>query len=379
MKDYHDKMKVYRAQELPKRILAFEACATPTEEAKCDKALFLRKYFLDEYGNPDRTKTPDLILLPGYSDRGLAVTGRTERVPALHVANGGLEGASHVMVVGWNRERVNNKARDIDMQQTNGRGILRSSHDWNRQMMNHQSYTEKLHSQAETSNPHTGTSFHRYNFTGKYVVECSHVHERDYIQHGWPIFSNHLSLRGFRDGRLAIFDLGIIVGLMVLGRTKAAVAKLVQEKDWDDVSVGEDMSSEEEDGSDDISEGEDMSCEEEDGSDESDILVDLTSDRPVERQKIHVEHPRRLYFQWRGYDTVTGTIYFDPQNRNTGYLDFASDDATTFEGNICMDTGTTIDFQGYKVPGLTGPLTMNWNGLSHLASERAKVPEYMYC
>ena len=287
MKDYRDKMKTYRAQELPKRIQAFEACATLTEEAKCDKALFLRKYFLDEDGNPDRTKTPDLILLPGYSDRGLAMTGRTERVPALHVANGGLEGASHVMVIGWNRERVNNKARDIDMQQTDGRGILRSSHDWNKQMMDHQSYTEKLRSHAEISNPQIGTSFHRSDVTGKYVVECCHIHERDYIQHGWPIFSKHLSLRCFREGRLAILDLGIIVGLMVLGRTKAAVTKLVQEKDWDDVSEGEDMSSEEEDGWDDISEGEDMSSEEEDGSDESDTPIDLTSDRPVERQKIH--------------------------------------------------------------------------------------------
>lgn len=355
-KDYRDKLKAYRAQELPKRIQAFKACATPTEEAKCGCALFLRKYFLDENGNPDRTKTPNLILLPGYYDRGLVMTGRTERVPALHVADGGLEGASHVTVVGWNRERVNKRARDIDIQQTDGRGILRSSYDWEKQMMNlkHLSHIEKLHSQAEISNPQTGTSFRRYDLAGKYVVECSH------IQHGWPILSKELSLRGFWEGRLAILDLGIIVGLMVLGETKAAVTKFVQEKDWNVDSEDEDMSS-----------------DEEDGSDESDTPVDLISDGPVKRLKIDVDHPRRLYFQWRGYNTMSGAIYFDPQNRNTGYLDFANDDATTFEGKIYVDAGTTMDFRGYKVPGMSGPLTMNWNALSHLASERAKAPEYM--
>ena len=87
MEDYRDRMKAYRAQELPKRVRKFEACVTPTEEAKCDRSLFLRKYFLDEDGNSDRTKTPYLLLLPGYTDKSLALTGRTERVPALHVAD----------------------------------------------------------------------------------------------------------------------------------------------------------------------------------------------------------------------------------------------------------------------------------------------------
>ena len=355
MDGYHDKMKLYRAQELPKRIQIFELCATPTEEAKCNSSLFLRKYFLDKDGNSDRTKTPDLILLPGYTDRGLALTGRTERVPGLHVANGGLERASHVTVIGWNRERVNIKAHEIDMQQTDGRGILRSSHDWDKQMMIHYSFIEKFHSQAVTSDLKAGISFHRHRVTGKYVVKSDH------IQHGWPVLSKQLSLRFFREGRLAIFDLGIIAGLMVLGKTKADVTKLVQEKDWDDISDGEDVSS-----------------EDEDSSYKPDAPVDLTSDRPVKRQKIDLDHPRRLHFQWRGYNTVSGAICFDPQNRNTGYLDFATSDATTFEGKLDMDARTTVAFQGYKVPGLTGPLTMNWNALSHLASERAKEPEYMW-
>ena len=361
MNDYRDKLKAYRASKLPTRIQAFEACATPTEEAKCDSSLFLQKYFLDKDHNPDRTKTPDLILLPGYTDKGLALTGRTQRVPALHVADAGLEGASHVTVIGWNRERVNSKAHDIDIQQTDGRGILRSSHDWDKQMVKHHIYMENLRRQRETSNPGVGTSFHRSDVAGTYVVESS------YIQHEWPILSKQLSLRFFRYGQLAIFDIGIIVGLMVLGGSKAAVSKLVQEKNWDDDSEDEDLSSEDED----------MSNGEEESSDKLCVDDEWSSDGPVKRQKINTDHSRRLYFQWRGYNTVSGGIYFDPQNRNTGYLDFADDDATSFKGTICMDVRTTTEFRGYNVPGLTGPLTMNWNALSHLASERAKAPGHM--
>lgn len=380
MEDYRDRMKAYHVQELPKRIQRFEACATPTEEAKCDASLFLRKYFLDEDGNPDRTKTPDLMLLPGY-DKHLVMTGYTERVPALHVADGGLGGASNVMVIGWDRARVNNKAHQIDMRQSPGRGILRLSHDWDRQMIRHRTYVEKFRNQAEIFGPKVGSSFETRNIRGIYVVKC------EAIQHDWPLLSKQLRLKCVRNGRLAVFDLGIVVGLMVLDRTQEDVTKILQDGNWDVDPITEDIENEDE--------SEDGSSDEEDSDDEQasghsedsdynvreepDTPTDLTLYQPAKRQKIESSHPRRLHFQWRGYNTISGAIQFDPHNRNTGYLDFANDDATVFEAKILMDAiGGEIAFQGYKVPGLGGPLTMNWNALSHLASERAKVPEYRW-
>ena len=38
--------------------------------------------------------------------------------------------------------------------------------------------------------------------------------------------------------------------------------------------------------------------------------------------------------------------------------------------------GGNIAFQGYSLPGLTGPLMLDWHSLSHLASERAMGFEY---
>lgn len=255
MEDYRDRMKAYRVQELPTRIQKFEACASLTEEAECDASLFLRKYFLDEDGNPDRTKTPDLILLPGYADKGLALTSRTEGVPALHVADGGLGGASNVMVVGWDRAKVNNAAHQIDMQQSHGSGILRSSHDWHRQMMSHHSYVEKLRNQTQVPDCKSGSAFQAHDVHGRYAMDCKA------IQHEWPILSKALRLRTFVSGRLAIFDLGIVVGLMVLGKTQEDVTKLLQDGSWD-------ADSDDAENTDDEIEDEDASSGEEDSDDE---------------------------------------------------------------------------------------------------------------
>lgn len=379
MEDYRARMKSYRAQELPKRVRKFEACATLTEEAKCDPSLFLRKYFLDEDGDPDQTKTPHLILLPGYTDRSLALTGRTERIPALHVADGGLGGASNVMVVGWDRARVNNKAYQIDMQQAPGRGILRSNQNWDRQMMSHLEYADNLCKQTEILIPKSVTSFERHKFYGKYAVKC------EAIQYDWPGLSKQLRLRVVQSGRLAIFDLGVVVGLMVLGKTQEHVTKLIKDgragqndaEDSDDESESEDASSEEDSDDERASGGSEDS--DHNTGDEPHTPIDLTLDQPAKRQKIESSHPRRLYFQWRGYNTMSGAIRFDPSNRNTGYLDFANDEATVFEGKILQAViGGEFAFQGYKVPGMGGPLTMNWNALSHHASERAKVPEHIW-
>lgn len=380
MKDYREKMKAYDAQQLPKRVQKFEACVTPTEEAKCDARLFLWKYFLDEDGNPDQSRTLDLVLLPGYTDKGLALKAITEQVPALHVADGGLGGPNNVMVVGWDRARVNKKAYQIDLEQSLGGGVVRSSQDWDRQMMSHRTHVEKYFKPANSIGLKSGSSFETHNFGGKYAVNCQAI-KRD-----WPVVSKELCLRVFHSGRLAIFDLGIVVGLMVFDKTPEDVAKLLEEGRWDSDPLDDEETNDE--GEDEYASSDEAEGDDERASEPSENLfhnvgnkpdtpIDLTSGRPSKRQNIESNHPRRLHFQWRGYNTISGAIQYDPYNRNTGYLDFENDYATVLEGNIQMEAlGAQIAFQGYRLPGLTGPLTLNWNSLSHLASERAAAPGY---
>ena len=380
MKDYYEKVKLYNAQELPKRLQTFAGCATPTDEARCDARLFLSKYFLDEDGNPDRTKTPDLILLHGYFDKGLRLTGQTERVPALHLVDGGLGGANNVTVIGWDRARVNNQAHGIDMEQSFGRGVLRPSQDWDRKMVSHSRYVEEKLKRAETVGSNFASSFEASNFHGNYAIKC------ETIEHDWPVVSKEMGMRALHGGRLAVFDLGIVVGLMVLDKAQEDVSKLVHEGRWKSDPFNEEDTDDEGDFGD--SSSDEAESDEEPTSQLShipsynagnkrDSPKDLTSSHPSKRPKNEKSQPRRLYFQWRGYNTISGATQEDPQNRNTGYLDFANDEATVFEGSIHMDAlGGNIAFQGYSLPGLCGPLTLDWHSLSHLASERAMGPEY---
>ena len=380
MKDYHEQMKLYDAQELPKRLQDFDGCTNPGDEARCDARLFLSKYFLDEDGNPDRTKEPDLILLPDDPDTGLVLTVLIERVPALHMAVGGVRGAGCKTVVGWDRARVNKEAHEIDMEKSFGRGVLHLSQNWDRMMIKHRKYVEEKLKRAETVGSKFGRSFKVSNFQGRYAMKC------ETIEHDWPVVSKQMRIRVMHSGRLAVFDLGIVVGLMVLDKTQEDVSKLLQEGRWksdptdeektDDEGALGDASSDEADSDDERTSKLSRNSSYNAGN-KQDSLNDLTSGHPSKRAKFEKSQPRRLYFQWRGYNTCSGAIQDDPQNRNTGYLDFANDDATVFEGSIHMDAlGGKVAFQGYCLPGPGAPLTLDWHSLSHLASERAKGPEY---
>ena len=380
MKDYYEKLKLYDAQELPKRLQKFDGCATPTDEAKCDARLFLSKYFLDQDGSPDRTKTQDLILLPGYFDKGLALTGLTERIPALHLADGGLGGSENVTVIGWDRARVNNQAYEIDMEQSFRRGVLRLSHDWDQKMINHRKYVKGKLKRAETVGSKYGSSFEASTFHGNYTMKC------ETIERNWPVVSKEMGMRALNSGRLAIFDLGIVVGLMVLDKTQEDVSKLLREGRWksdpfdeedtDDEGEFEDAPSDEAD-SEDVRTSELSHTPYYNAGIKQESPKDLTSSHRSKRPNNEKSEPRRLYFQWRGYNTISGAIQDDLQNHNTGYLDFTNDDTTVFKGSIHMDAlGGKIAFQGYNLPGPGGPLTLDWHSLSHLASERAKGPEY---
>lgn len=93
--------------------------------------------------------------------------------------------------------------------------------------MNHHEYVEKLRSRADNLDPKSSSSFETHHITGEYVVNC------EAIQHDWPVLSKQLRLRFYRSGRLAIFDLGVVVGLMVLGKTQQDVTKLLEDGIWD--------------------------------------------------------------------------------------------------------------------------------------------------
>ncbi|KAL8650573.1 MAG: hypothetical protein Q9226_005092 [Calogaya cf. arnoldii] len=160
-------------------------------------------------------------------------------------------------------------------------------------------------------------------------------------------------VRMMEEGHLAIFDLGIITGLMVLADSPAKVSKLIASGKLTSFPI-------------DFSSYKHCLEDDETASDSDDLD--------------HTSHSRRLYLQWRGYDTRTGEIQQDPHNHNTGYIDFEDTAAMTFSGMLYLhhDLGSEVHIKGYRIPGMAGPVTMNWDALSHLPSDRAKVPKHIW-
>jgi len=66
--------------------------------------MFLRKYFLDDNGNPDKTKTPAPIALPGFANPS-QVHAAAERILGLESTSGGY-GDDRTVVLGWDRSAV---------------------------------------------------------------------------------------------------------------------------------------------------------------------------------------------------------------------------------------------------------------------------------
>lgn len=66
-RDYHLKLSGKFVPENERIAREFAALRSPSAEAVYSIDLFMRKYFLDDTGKPDRAKTPDPLPLPGFT------------------------------------------------------------------------------------------------------------------------------------------------------------------------------------------------------------------------------------------------------------------------------------------------------------------------
>ena len=319
---YNADMRVFHDSQLPERRRVFDDCTTPAEEAKCDGALFLRKYFVNESGIPHRSVTRNLMLLEGYHNEDLTLLGRVERIPGLHVADGG-SGLSSVVIIGWDRTRVIEKANAIDMERSSGRGVQRDYQNWEALMKLHQEYHH-----FRTTQPNSVDPAGVLNRMGLFALQAERI-ERE-----WPSLAKEMQLRMFHKG-LAIFDLGIIVGMMVFAETPERLREALAKDMWN------------------------------------------YKHRDYETQYTNIEdNARSLFFRWRGYNTQSGVMYYDPDNQNYGVIEFADARGTSFEGSIRVSMpvlGDQVQFHGLKIGDQPGEITMDWNELSHLPSERVKA------
>ena len=329
---------------------------TAVDLANYDCNLFLAKYFLDQNGNPDPSRAPFPVILPGISDR-LALQQAADTIPDLKVLSGG-EGNLQILVIGWNRVAIFETAEKISADQARLRGAM--SPTWQRHMQAHYSVVQRLPVSSELRPLQIESA------RGEYAVECREV------------MHNHGGLDG-DDSSLKIFyrntvgwvghlKLGIIYGVMglhidrkaLLARCKAREKNKSRE---DDHGGGMDTT---------LEELETIDVEA-DANEEEDVSSNLSALEPTEfkeaalgidrkRKQAFTKAPKspakraklpsstssnRLYFEWRGLE---GDIVCSPYKDNVGYLQFADATCTRFESTISSPmVGKNVRFRGFKI------------------------------
>ena len=365
---YVAKANEYSASEAKRVNREFAALSSPTAELEYSSDMFLRKYFLDEGGKPDMSKTPVPISLPGFSNP-YQIHAAVKRIPGLCTASRG-HGDDRMMAIGWDQDAVRSVAGGQAVDQSALRQKQVEKAEWNKLMQQH----ESLVSQARSR--HRAAQFSMHGIGGIYVIECDKIGSYS----SEISYNNTLRLRiieSQREGCVGIFDFGVLTGIMLLDESEERLASRAVSLDKNPYETQHDSGDETE--TDDSSQT-DSSNETDDNSNEFGALkkrkAKLVEKASQSRQKRrqNKRNGSTVFFQWRGEKSGEGEIQLDAANNHVGRLRFSNNDRLRFEGIADFGfIGRHIAFAGYKIESLGGPATRSWSDYSKAAYERARA------
>ena len=359
---------------------ALEKYKRPVDLANYDSKVFLAKYFLDEDGKPDRSKTHFPLLLPGLLDK-LSLQQAADAVPGLKTSIGG-EGEFRVLVIGWNRAAIFETAEQTSTDQARLRDNLSSK--WSSHLRKHHRLVKQLPILSKSM------KVKEESVKGTYAIECRGASE-DWIDSCDEDSSLRIT-HSEKEGWVGIFSIGIIYGVMKLGTDRKALLARCKATEKHEARI------------DDYTEMEvpleelETTEEEDDASEEEDVFSDLSeSEQEEEREeaqfgpggftapsrkrtkpptKAHAAAAKRLkvsrstscnrlYFKWRGREQGEGDVAYDDDKKNTGYLQFTDAHCTKFESTISNDLiGKNVLFQGFKISNDGGAVTRTYRDYS---------------
>ncbi|CAF9938260.1 hypothetical protein IMSHALPRED_000733 [Imshaugia aleurites] len=337
-----------------------EQFTTPVDLANYHHGLFLAKYFLDQEGRPDPSKTPFLILLPGLTDR-LALQQAADAIPGLKTSSGG-DGEFRILVIGWNRAALFDETERISADQARLRDGM--SPTWQKRLRCHHNMIKTL---PVLSKPQRFTI---ESAQGSYVIDSRGLNDNFPSTNSSTGYINIIPSKA--DGWIGIFEIGIIRGVMRLDTDRKALlarCKATQKNKYRVDHSGMLIPLEEL-----------GPTEEKNGaSEEDDVFSDLEKDElnkawshvfgriscgkrkiaPTEAASARAKRPRmsssssinRIYFKWRGHIQGDCSVAYDGYKRNAGYLQFTDSHCTRFEGTISsiLIGGKNVPFRGFKV------------------------------
>ena len=358
---------------------ALEKYKRPGDLANYDRKLFLAKYFLNESGKPDRSKTPFPLLLPGLLDK-LSLQQAADAIPGLKTSIGG-EGEFRILVIGWDRAAIFEIAEQTSTDQARLRDDL--DPQWQEDLRKHYKLVKRLPILSKSM------KMKEESAQGTYAVECIGAQDK------WYGCEENSSLRitySEREGWVGIFSIGVIYGIMKVGTDRKALLARCKATEKNEARIDEytmtemtleeletteeeDNASEEEDVFSDLSEREQDEESEEDEFERGGFSV-LPRKRTKAPTKAHAAAVKRLkasrsmssnrlYFKWRGLEQGEGDVAYDFYKKNTGYLQFTDANCTKFESTISNDLiGKNVLFQGFKISNDGGAVTRTYREYS---------------
>ncbi|KAI9710178.1 MAG: hypothetical protein M1828_002211 [Chrysothrix sp. TS-e1954] len=343
---YKDDMAKWVSNREAKEQSKYDALDTLSDKAEGDLERFMREYFLDDAGNPDRNKTPNPLQLPGVSRA--KVHARAERVDGLETVSGGT-GDHRTLCIGWNRNAVWNEARNIgkEVEAQRQRAVDEA---WANIMSKHESFKIGERSKVGT------TRWQVANCRGQYIIECPDLEE------GWECdradFSFRIGTNGL-DGLIGDFHLGVVEGVMHLSVDAAQIPHpySCSEEDEDD---------------------EDEDTDEEGAAKLAEIAAckkrkapGLAQKSSIKARKTEKNSLRRVHLIWRGRETGEGEI--QNEDDQIGHLDFLDDAGTCFEGTMFVPFSGDAVLRGYKISAASGRIDDNWRDYSDEQYESERV------
>ncbi|KAK7541238.1 uncharacterized protein J3D65DRAFT_272101 [Phyllosticta citribraziliensis] len=356
-------------------------CNTPQKRAEYDFEWFLSHHYFTDGREPDRTKTPDVLVLQGF-DHKRDLIART--IPGLHTAlcrSRDEFTETPDLCIGWDEASVVRKVQDTnneveeERQRKEDRELKKRDEHWQKDIEPHRRYLHRRH----TMNTPPLQSFELRHCVGSYLVRCDEIAKKEWWCSPRML---HLDISLGPDGILiGTFDFNLIEGTMLLGFSEEKLDELVariegkerrrrereakrnryrchkHEDCWEDYPSDLDDDDEEEE--EEEEEDELNACAAGTKRAAPDTTTTPSSSPASKRQRttpsnaIHL--PRRIFYRMHGREAGDEMIKRRPEYFSSpcaGLLHFADDACTAFSGMLDDNefVGENVRFVGCKVP-----------------------------
>lgn len=342
----------------------------------------MEKYFVDGSGQPDTTKTTEVVGIPypRYSSyRTSQLCEAASRVGGLHQATG--LGSTQTIYLGWDQDAVEKAAKDHGAKEALSDKAKADAREEER-ASRHERYLAE--GQTSESGPRVPSP------AGQYIVDCEE------IEGNWPDMARDmkLAIRGTPTFGIyeASFDFGVVEGLMILSSDETVLHRFCARfDDEDDEEDDEDNEEDDEDDEDDDDKN-DKEDEEEDDGENSDCSQDESADgsavgskrkakakaqagRPSKKAKtVRAGKPSKYFLRLKSRVAGTGEIHPTAQK---GVIRFNGPGLSSFTGEVSIGgIGSGVIFTARKISAVPPKSWESWEDYSEAAYERARVDRW---